>query len=96
MKIPKDYLFFDNCGDCEIVRAASYTEATLDIPEDFLPEWHEVHDLWHIAKMQEDGTWEILGSYWEEEEADDVIDDFCDKYPNSHIDILYGDEVNND
>lgn len=90
---PKGYLFFDNCGDCEETIASSLAEATGNLPEDFVHESYEEHTLYQVAKMNEDGTWDILGSYWEEEDAEDALDEYSDQYPNAHVDVLYGGKI---
>ena len=87
---PKGYLFFDDCGDCEETIASSFTEATLNLPEDFIYKWYEERTLYQVAKMNEEGTWEILGSYWEEEDVEDMFDEYSDQYPNAYLEILYG------
>lgn len=90
---PKGYVFITEDGDCKEVLAASLAEATSKLPEDFSYESYEVHTLYQVAKMNEDGTWNILGSYFEEENAEDMLDEYSDQYPNAYLEILYGGKV---
>ena len=87
--IPKGYLFFDNIGDCEETIASSFTEAKYNLPDDFIYEWYEEHKLYQVAKMNEEGTWDILGSYWEEEDAEAMLEEYSDQYPNAYLEVLY-------
>ena len=90
---PKGYLFFDDCGDCEETIASSLAEATGNLPEDFIYKWYEEHTLYQVAKTNEEGTWEILGSYWEEEDAEAMLDEYSDQYSNAYLEVLYGGKV---
>lgn len=44
--------------------------------------------LFSIARMNDNGEWEVLKRFSSYEEADDVYDDYVEKYPNSYVDIL--------
>ncbi len=90
---PNGFLFFTEDGECQEVRAASLAEATSKLPDDFSYETYEMHYLYQVAKMNEEGTWEILGSYFEEEDAEAMLDEYSDQYPNAYLDILYNGKV---
>jgi hypothetical protein len=44
--------------------------------------------VYYIARMNDDGKWESLEKCKTYSEADEKIDDYCDKYPYALIEIV--------
>ena len=89
----KGFVFTDEFGFEEIVMASSLAEATSKLPDSYNYETYFTEDLYHIAKMNDDGNWQILNSYWTYESADELLDVYCEEHSYSLVDILYKGEV---
>jgi hypothetical protein len=48
--------------------------------------------MFYISRLTAEGQWEGLRSTTDEEYAEEILDYYCDKYPNAYIDILTYDE----
>ena len=48
--------------------------------------------LYYICRLNADGNWEGLRSTHDEDYADQLVDFYCDKFPNAYIDVLTYDE----
>lgn len=52
---------------------------------------HSVYQVYHLIEMSEEGD-KLIGSYWDEDEADDAMDEYATTYPNAYVDVFYGDD----
>lgn len=48
--------------------------------------------LYYICRLNDAGQWEGLHSIHDEDYADQIVDFYCDKWPNAYIDVLTFDE----
>jgi hypothetical protein len=47
-----------------------------------------IKEVFFIAKLDEEGNWKPLKQFDTYEDADDAFDEYCDRYPFAHIDII--------
>ena len=52
---------------------------------------HKVYQLYHVIEMSEEGD-KLIGSYWDEDEADEMCDMYSEQYPNAFVDVFCGDD----
>ena len=52
--------------------------------------------LYYICRLNDDGKSEALHSTHDEDYADQIVDFYCDKWPNAYIDVLTYDEYHGD
>lgn len=42
-----------------------------------------------IVRLDDEGEWQVIRSFYTYHQADMLLDKYCDKYPNTMVDILY-------
>jgi hypothetical protein len=41
-----------------------------------------------VIRFDDEGNQQVLGTYYTEDSADCACDMFCEKYPNSYVDVV--------
>jgi hypothetical protein len=85
----KGYIFTSETEVERGIKASSLAEATGKLPDSFKWDDYYVEELYHIAKLGDNGKWEIIESFWDYDNADAKLDSVCDKYPSAYVEITY-------
>lgn len=87
--IPKGYNFYYENGDVECVIATSLAAATAKLYSNNYASY-EIKKLYHVVDVNEN---KIISSHYTEDRADDLMESYCEQFPNGVFDVVTEDEL---